>query len=209
MIFSNTEKILLIGDSITDCGRREDPDELGDGYVRVIADYCNVHYPESKLQIVNRGIGGDRVIELLERWERDVINEQPDWVSISIGINDVWRQIDHLDRPVEIEEFTTTYDQLVKQTKQQTKAKLILLETTVIDEDLSSVGNQLLGRYNEFIRQLAAKHEAVLVPMNLAFKEYLQKPSRAKLTTDGVHMNSTGNLLMATTWLKECGLYTG
>ncbi len=82
-------RIVLIGDSITDSGRREDPEKLGFGYVRLIHDELLVMNPDKKIEILNKGIGGDRITDLQARWEEDVINEQPDYVSISIGINDV------------------------------------------------------------------------------------------------------------------------
>lgn len=203
MGFQQNDKVLMIGDSITDCGRREDPEQMGDGYVRLIRDYYWTTQPEKNIEFINKGIGGNRVTDLAARWQEDVIDQQPDWVSISIGINDVWRQ---LDSPgivqVYPEEFEKVYDDLLTQVKEKTNAKIILMEPTVIDEDVESKGNQLLVAYVEAVHRLREKYDAVLVPTHEAFIEYLKADTGKKLTTDGVHMNSAGNMLMAVTWIK-------
>jgi lysophospholipase L1-like esterase len=198
-----TKKILLIGDSITDCGRREDQEGLGYGYVRIIHDYLVTMYPVANYQIVNTGIGGDRVTDLAARWQTDVIDHQPDYVSISIGINDVWRQ---LDRP-EIEQVTPEifhqiYVQLLTQVKEETNAQIVLMEPTIIEEDIESTGNKMLIDYIDIVNNLAQQFDATIVPTHQAFIKYLQAENNHKLTTDGVHMNSAGNMLMATTWLR-------
>ena len=87
----NGEKILFIGDSITDCGRLEENTPLGNGYVKMFSDIMTVREPEKEIQIVNRGISGQTISELKERWHDDVLNNSPDWLSIKIGINDVHR----------------------------------------------------------------------------------------------------------------------
>ena len=115
------KKVVLIGDSITDCGRREDPENLGSGYVRLIHDYFVTAYPNEQIQFINKGISGNRITDLAARWQGDVIDLNPDYVSISIGINDVWRQ---LDRP-EIEQvgtelFQKLYIDLLTQLKEKT-----------------------------------------------------------------------------------------
>ncbi|KKI89400.1 hydrolase [Bacillus sp. SA1-12] len=198
-----TTKILLIGDSITDCGRREDHEGLGNGYVRLIHDYLLTTYPAANFQIVNTGIGGNRVTDLAARWQTDVIAHQPDYVSISIGINDVWRQ---LDRPeieqVLPEKFNNVYKELLTKVKEETNAQILLMEPTIIDEDLNSTGNKLLRDYVEIVHQLAKQFGSTIIPTHQAFLEYLQSGNTSKLTTDGVHMNSAGNMLMATTWLR-------
>jgi lysophospholipase L1-like esterase len=201
--FKEGEKIILIGDSITDSGRRDDSEEIGNGYVRLIRDYYLTTVPTTQFQVINKGISGNRVIDLENRWGEDVINHQPDWVSISIGINDVWRQ---LDRP-EMEQvypdiFLKTYSSILSRLKKETHANVILMEPTIIEENIESAGNKLLASYVEIVRQLAEKHDAVLVPTNQAFKEYLQQNTGYRLTTDGVHMNSIGDMLMARTWIK-------
>ncbi len=203
MKLQNNERLLLIGDSITDCGRREEPEQIGHGYVRLIRDYYRTMAPEKKLEIINRGIGGDRVTDLAGRWQTDVLDLRPDWLSISIGINDVWRQLDnHEMEQVYPERFEEVYDDLLRQVKEQTNAKIILMEPTIIEEEPNSKGNKMLIDYVEAVHRLQVKYDAILVPTHQAFQRYLKAQSGALLTTDGVHMNSSGNMLMALTWIK-------
>src|SRR4051794_13362046 len=83
-------RLLFVGDSITDCGRREDKDELGSGYVRRVRDYLGATQPLRTPQIFNRGISGNKIPDLQSRWDRDVLELNADILSVYIGINDVW-----------------------------------------------------------------------------------------------------------------------
>lgn len=194
-------RILFIGDSITDSGRREDPDKLGFGYVRLIHDELLVTNPEKEIEIVNKGIGGDRITNLQARWQEDVLHERPDYVSISIGINDVWRQLDH---PQMEQVYPEQYEKMYHELCEQTNAQLILMEPTIIEENLESEGNQKLVDYVQIVRRLAKQYNAILVPTHQAFQNYLLSGNSQKLTTDGVHMKSAGDMLMAKSWLKAC-----
>ena len=114
MIFERGQKIVFIGDSITDAGRRTDPVGNGSGYFNLVRSFVLARYPELELDIVNRGIGGDTVRHLQARWDADVIAEQPDWLSVKIGINDVWRTFDRGgDGAVPIDEFESIYRELL------------------------------------------------------------------------------------------------
>src|SRR4051794_18487673 len=93
LTLASEKKLLFIGDSITDCGRRTDPELLGQGYVRHLNDLLNVRHTANAPRVINRGISGDKVTELAARWEQDVIAERPDILSIKIGINDVWHRL--------------------------------------------------------------------------------------------------------------------
>lgn len=201
------KKILFIGDSITDHGRREDPEQIGFGYVRYLRDYYMTAFPEKALEFINRGVGGNRVTDLADRWKADVIDIQPDLVSISIGINDVWRQ---LDSPgiVQIgpERFKGVYEDLLTEVKEKTKAEIVLMEPTVIEEDVHSEGNRLLTPYVEAVHELAEQFQAVVVPEHKAFLRYLESGGKIKLTTDGVHMTSAGDMLMARVWVEAVEL---
>ncbi|MBM7540045.1 SGNH/GDSL hydrolase family protein [Amphibacillus cookii] len=197
---SDHAKYLFIGDSITEWGRFEDSEGLGDNYVRMIRDDLAIHLPYSFPEFINRGIGGNRITDLVERWQTDVIANQPDLVSISIGINDVWRQLDNSDMEhVYPSDYAKLYRELIEQTRAQ---KIVLMEPTIIDEDPQSKGNQLLKPYVEIVNQLADEYQLTVVPTHQAFLNYLHRSGPLPLTVDGVHMSSTGNRLMAQTWLQ-------
>ena len=122
---NHNDLILFIGDSITESGRFEDPEELGNGYVRLIHDYLVTSYPDKKLRVLNKGIGGHRINDLEARWDQDVIQLNPQYVSISIGINDVWRQIDAPEMSqIMPEQFEEIYRKLLTQLKEKTEARI-------------------------------------------------------------------------------------
>ena len=197
------DKFLFIGDSITEWGRGGDPEDIGTGYVRLIHDYLVTAYPDRKPIVLNRGVGGHRIPDLATRWQSDVLDENPAYVSISIGINDVWRQLDHLeDDQVFPDQFEQIYINLLNQVKEKTSAVIILMEPTVIEEDVQSEGNQKLIPYAEIVERLAKEFGAIYVPTHHAFINYLKAETDYMLTIDGVHTNSTGNMLMAQTWIK-------
>jgi acyl-CoA thioesterase I len=203
------QSIVFIGDSITWWGIGEG-ETIGTGYVRLLHDYLKVSYPERDFEIFNKGISGNRVTDLAERWKQDVISLRPDIVSISIGINDVWRQVDspEIDQ-VYPEKFEGIYDSLLKNINEKTNASIILMEPTIIGEDVQSLGNTLLKPYVECVHRLADKYSATLIPTHQAFIEFLESRNENPLTIDGVHMNSMGNMLMAKTWIQAAKLVLG
>ncbi|HLQ98284.1 MAG TPA: SGNH/GDSL hydrolase family protein [Candidatus Dormibacteraeota bacterium] len=198
------EKVIFIGDSITEDGRFEDSKEMGNGYVRLIDDYIKARYPSNNIQIINKGIGGNRVTDLKNRWEEDVIQQAPDWVSISIGVNDVWRRLDNPTiEQVYPTEFEQVYRQLLSEVKNKTDAQIIIMDPTIIEEDVHSEGNQLLKEYVKITEQLSKDFQAVHIAMYYAFIQYVKEYPENTLTTDGVHMNSLGRMLMAKKWMES------
>ncbi|WP_101845551.1 SGNH/GDSL hydrolase family protein [Halobacillus sp. Marseille-P3879] len=196
-------KIVMIGDSITDSNRLEDPEGMGGGYVRLLRDYYITEDPEARVEFVNKGVSANRITDLEERWQRDVMDEKPEWVSISIGINDVWRQLDNQEMDQVLpDRFLSIYRRLLNWTSEETGSNLILMQPTIIEEEVFSRGNQMLKSYVEIVNQLAGEFDAILVPAHEAFLKHLKKNSKSNLTTDGVHMTSTGNMLMAKTWIR-------
>lgn len=200
-------RIVFVGDSITECGAGEDEENLGTGYVRILHDYLQTTYPNS-FEVLNKGVSGNRVTDLVERGERDIIEMNPDILSISIGVNDVWRQLDNPNlEQVFPEDFERIYDELLTSVHANANATLVLMEPTIIEEDIQSIGNQKLKAYVEIIQRLSVKYQAMLVRTHRDFITYLTTNSEYPLTIDGVHMNSAGNMLMTTGWLKTVEPY--
>lgn len=205
--FKSGQRIVFIGDSITDAGRRQDPQGLGNGYVRLIRDLCSVLHPDLQLEWVNRGISGDTVRHLHERWQRDVIDFQPDWLSVSIGVNDVWRQLDKKGPGVDIPTYERLYREILDEAVAKTKARLILMEPSLLGEDPDTEGNRMLKPYVACVGRLAQEYGAILVPIHSACLSYLAQRREPALTTDGVHLAGPGIALFATEWLKAVGLW--
>src|SRR5438046_2824066 len=99
MLLGKNSKLVMIGDSITDCGRNRPVGEgysgaLGNGYVSLVDALLGSVYFHHGIRVVNMGSSGETVRDLRRRWQSDVVDLKPNWVSIMIGINDVWRQFD-------------------------------------------------------------------------------------------------------------------
>ena len=135
MIFETGQKIVFAGDSITDCGRRERARFLGNGYVAHLHDFVTSRYPALRLSWVNRGVSGDTVRDLHARWERDVLAEHPDWLSVMIGINDVWRAFgNNAFEGVPLPEYERTLGKLLEQARAN-GARLIVMTPYMIEGD--------------------------------------------------------------------------
>jgi len=206
--WSQNDKVLFIGDSITDCGRRSCPQGLGSGYVSLINNVVTIAAPQLNIEIVNRGISGNTSRDLVRRWESDVIAEAPDWLYIMIGINDVWRQLENRhEEAVLVDEFEENYRTMLETTLEKLpNCRIRPMEATVHGEDLTSEGNALLTPYLEVIHRLADKYGLTVVPTNQVFRQSIQTRPSLKLTTDGVHPNAYGHALLALTILGTSGL---
>lgn len=192
-LIKDGQKIVFLGNSIT---------KAPNGYVSVTQAIIGAVLPEMRLKFINAGVDGDRITDILERIGPDVIAHDPDWITVSVGINDVWHGIN--GTPLEI--FTEKYDELVCRLKNQTVANLALFTTTVIGEDLENETNRRLVAYNDVIRRVASRYKCLLVPINEAFQGAIRAWHKSgnclKFTTDGVHMTASGDHLMALTLLK-------
>lgn len=196
---SDGEKIVFLGDSIT---------AAPGGYVGMTHAMIGALKPDWDVECINSGVGGNKVGEMLERIGGDVIAHDPDWITISVGINDVWHGLNG----TRIDIFRERYVELVDRLLNQTVARLALFTTTVIGEDLDNEANTRLIPYNDFIRQVAQERKALLVPMNEEFHKAItawrkrNESTYPRFTSDGVHMKPPGDMLMAMTLLKAWGL---
>lgn len=186
--------VVFAGDSVTDCGRREDPQGLGDGYVRDLFDSLGPQRP----RIVNAGISGNRAADLEARWQTDVLAHEPDVVSVLIGINDTWRRYDKND-PTSTESFERSYRALLE----PVRAKLILVEPFLlaVKEDQDAWREDLDPKI-EVVRRLASEYGAVLVPADVEFNLQAATVGATTLADDGVHPTAAGHRLLADLWQR-------
>jgi uncharacterized protein (DUF952 family) len=206
IVFSKGQRILFIGDSITDAGRRMTAVPYGNGYVGMARALLLARYPELDLQIVNRGVGGDTIRNLEGRWPADVIDIEPDWVSIKIGINDVWRQVEGRQADgVPLAEFEETYDRLLELTRERTAARLILVEPYVIEPNRSDRFRALIDGYIDAVHTMADRHCALLARTQAAFDEVLTHQPPSFWAADRVHPDAPGHAVIAREWLRSAG----
>jgi len=201
------QKIVLIGDSITEWRRRNQFPPLGNGYVSIAVNLVTAKYPNRKIEWVNKGIGGDVVQGLAERWTRDVLEERPDWISIAIGINNVARDRGaNRDLNECLKDFEESYRWILNKSREETSAKLIMFEIFYVREEDKLQREFKIAPYNEIIQRLAAEYDAILVPVNSAFEQAVSaRPGYPWTSGDGVHPLPVGHTLIALTFLETLG----
>lgn len=207
LLFESGDKVLFIGDSITDCGRRGDHAPLGHGYVRKITELITAKYPERDIAYVNKGIGGDIVEGLENRWDTDVIDEKPNWLSVKIGINNASRQLgEGISNEEYLPNWEACYRRILTRVKNELDAPLFLFEIFYIEEDVENPRPLAVDAYNASIHKLADEFDARLIRTNDAFDSAVAARHGALWTTqDGVHPNAEGHTLMALEFLKQAG----
>jgi lysophospholipase L1-like esterase len=202
-------KLVMIGDSITDCGRTQPIGEglfgaHGTGYVALVNGLLGSLHPERHIRVVNMGTSGHTVRDLKARWQRDVLDLRPDWLSIMIGINDVWRQFDlplQSEIHVGLEEYQNTLDELISAVKPLLKG-LVLMTPYFIEPNPLDAMRATMDRYGQVVRALAQKHTAIFIDTQAAYNKVLQHCHPAALAWDRVHPNMTGHMLLAEEFLK-------
>lgn len=199
-LIADNAVVLFQGDSITDAGRRESYDQMGYGYASLTAAWFSALYPEKKVKFINRGISGNRAADLEQRWKPDCLDLKPDWVSILIGINDVWRRYDSGDE-TRLEVFETHYRAIL--TASAPSSKLILLEPFVlpIPPDRAEWREDLDPKI-DVVRKLAREFNALYVPLDGLFAQASTQAQPAFWAEDGVHPTLAGHALIAQAWLK-------
>jgi lysophospholipase L1-like esterase len=198
-------RIVFIGDSITDAGRRDDPQGLGHGYVRLIAEELGARGDDRA--IVNTGISGDRAVDLRARWEVDALDYEPELLSIYVGINDTWRRYDS-GMPTSADEFAATYWTLLDDAQERFAPRMILLEPFVVPvtSEQHRWGEEDLDAKRAVVADLAAQFGAAFVPLHsLLTDAAAQNGGAAAIATDGVHPTDLGNRLIAGAWLAAEG----
>ena len=211
MIFSDMDRIVFAGDSITDAGSVKPVgeglfDNLGHGYVRMIENLLSACYPEIRLRITNSGISGNTSKDLLERFERDVVSLNGDWVSICVGINDVWRQFDcpaMLDAQVNLEEYKSNVEQMILAVKGNTKG-VFLCTPYYMEPNRNDMMRARMDEYSEVCRELAKKYDCTLIDFQALFDKYFTIRHSSCIAWDRVHPNQMGATLMAREFLKYC-----
>lgn len=200
--------ILFQGDSITDCGRVSCSDGLGSGYVSIIRAMLQVHHPELNLRISNRGVAGDRTVELLNRWAPDCEMIRPDVLSIKIGIADVWRLrgMWNDQKFVSITDYEINYRMLIERAIKSGIQTLVLVSSTTIAEENDSELSRHLDERADCVKKLSKEYDTYYVPARETFVQALKTSRDVRWTTDGCHPTVAGHALIAATWLKTTQL---
>lgn len=191
-------KILFQGDSITDCHREyEDLSNLGEGYVVYTIDILKNNFPEIDFEFINRGISGNRTENLLSRVEEDLIDIQPDIVTVLLGINDTWHKY-MIGLETTIEQFRSNYEAILKRIKSETNAKLIMLEPFLLYNMGKDNMREDLNEKIDCVRKLAMEYADAFVPLDGLFvAANIEGTPNVELSPDGVHPDVSGKKLIA------------
>jgi lysophospholipase L1-like esterase len=202
--------VLFQGDSITDAGRdrrrvdsANDARALGTGYALFIASQLLAQRPEAGLKIYNRGISGNKVFQLAERWDKDCLALKPNVLSILIGVNDLWHTLNgNYNGTVEI--YEKDYRALIERTQRALPGvRLVICEPFVLRT--GAVNDQWFPEFDGYraaARRVATDSHAVFVPFQAMFDKAVQAAPPGYWAADGVHPTIAGAALMARTWLE-------
>ena len=212
MIFEHLDRIVFAGDSVTDMGSAQPVgeglfDNVGRSYVRVVENMLASFYPETFLRVTNSGISGNTSRDLLKRFDRDVVELSPDWVSICIGINDVWRQFDSPAIPeshVSPEEYESNVEAMIHKVKGRVKG-IFLLSPYIIEPNREDMMRKRMDEYVEICRKLAEKHGCIYVDFQKMYADYCKIRHSSYIAWDRIHPNQVGATLMARAFLEKCG----
>jgi lysophospholipase L1-like esterase len=213
MLIQSNSRLLFIGNSITDCGRKRPigsggfDQALGNGYVSLVDAALAAVYPDFAISTINMGINGDTVHDLKYRWTKDVLELKPDWLSILIGINDVWQHINQLwqsEGQDPVDRFAETLDDLVGQVRPGVKG-LLLMTPYFLEPDPLEPMRAMMDQFGAAMGDVADRHQALLVDSQAAFNPLIDKVNPLQLAMDRVHINLTGHMILAQAFLRKVG----
>ena len=206
------DTVLFQGDSITDAGRKRDAagansePAFGSGYAWLAAMQLLIDSPAAKLKLFNRGIGGNKVDQLAERWQADCLDLKPNVLSILIGVNDFAHGLSG-DFKGTVKTYESGYRALIQRTKEALPdVKLILCEPFVLKA--GAVNDKWFPGFDGYraaARRIADEAKAVFVPFQTMFDHAAEVAPPATWAADGVHPSASGAALMAHWWLKAVG----
>jgi lysophospholipase L1-like esterase len=202
--------ILFQGDSITDAGRKKDDGSfnaaaaLGSGYAMIAASDLLFKYAEKNLKIYNRGISGNKVYQLAERWDKDCLDIQPNVLSILIGVNDFWHKIlGRYDGTVET--YRNDFKALLDRTKQQLPGVRLIIGEPYAVKGIKAVDEKWYPEFNVYraaAKEIAQLYDAVFIPYQAIYDKAQKEAPGVYWTADGVHPTLAGANLMAHAWME-------
>ncbi len=202
---------LFQGDSITDADRaRFYLDDLGRGYAQMAAGWYGWRYPQRRVRFFNRGVSGDRVVDLLARWDADCLALRPDLLTILIGVNETWRAFEPGD-PTPAPVFERDYRTLLTRTRAALpQTRLVLMEPFLLPvAPEREAWRADLDPKIAVVRRLAREFDALLVPLDGLFAQAATQREAAFWAEDGVHPSPAGHMLIAQAWLRAVGALDG
>lgn len=189
--------IVFAGDSTTDADRCATADGLGNGYVKLVSDALYAFLPTENYRVVNAGVSGNTSLQLLERWERDVMSLTPDVVFCMIGINDVWRHFDRcepLQKRISVQEYVENLSLICEKTKGV--RVFCIIPPYFMERNRTDEMRVMTEEYAAAAREVAKKYGADVLDVQPAFDEYMLGRSGQTISWDRVHPGWIGSQLI-------------
>ncbi|MBQ3589789.1 MAG: SGNH/GDSL hydrolase family protein [Clostridia bacterium] len=200
-------RILFQGDSITDAGRsRDDNSILGRGYPLLVEAALGLEAPNEH-EFLNRGISGNRIVDVYARIKSDIINLKPDVMSILIGVNDVWHELGESPNGVSAEKFFKIYSMLIEEVKEALpNIKIMIMEPFVLEacsttEHWEFFSTEVAKRAS-MARKIAEKYNLPFIKLQEGFDDLAKKAPNSYWLGDGVHPTPKGHEFIKNQWLK-------
>jgi len=205
--------ILFQGDSITDCGRsRENNAEIGTGYPLLVTAQLGAENP-GKYTFYNRGISGNRIVDVYARIKMDIINLKPDYMSLLIGVNDVWHELNGVYNGVSAEKFEKIYDMLISEILEALpNIKIMIMEPFVLEGPSTCATEEYPDRWDQFrtevplraaaAKRIAEKYHLPFVALQDKLDEACKQAESTYWLVDGVHPTAKGHWLIHNEWIK-------
>ena len=194
-------KIVFIGDSITDCERdRTDENSLGNGFVKILSDKLRPIYPDMDIQLINKGISGNEVCDVLARVNKDVIDLKPDTAVVMIGINNVLHQYNY-GKQLDLKQFERDFTELLGKIK-DAGITLIVLEPFLMPAPDKLRMRPLFNKELEIIHRVAVDIADEFVAYDEMFNGLSESIRYTEYSMDGVHPTHRGSRLIADTAIK-------
>jgi len=210
ILIGQENTILFQGDSITDAGRRREnqeannPSALGSGYAMIAGSELLFKYAGKNLKIYNKGVSGDKVYQLSDRWEQDCLTIKPDVLSILVGVNDYWHKHTGNYKGT-LDTYKSDYKALLERTKKQLpNVKLILGEPFGLN-GIKSIDQTWYPEFPEYQKaalEMATAFDAAFIPYQSVFDKAVKSAPGVYWTQDGVHPTLAGAQLMARAWME-------
>lgn len=206
MIFNANDCIIFFGDSITEAGKTKETGEgalhsnpLGVGYVAQLYSKIKINFPHYNLRFINQGISGQRAIDLVGRVEKDVLPFNPNWVFLMIGVNDVHRELDTPQNPMNhiSDDMYQSYMIKLIETFKENRINLILATPFYLELNKEDVFRKKLDGFSQICRNLAKQYNIPLVDLQQVFDDFIKKASPYEMSKDRIHISLTGHMLIA------------
>jgi lysophospholipase L1-like esterase len=202
--------VVFQGDSITDAGRDKtitgynNSAQLAGGYVGMVASQLLFNNPTKKIKTYNMGVGGNKVFQLADRWDKDCLDLKPDVLSILVGVNDFWHTLT-LNYKGNIDTYRNDYMKLLQRTKDKLPDVQLIIGEPFAVTGIKAVDDKWYPAFNEYravAREVAGSFNAVFIPYQELFDTAEQAMPGSYWLKDGVHPTLAGTQIMANTLLS-------